>query len=39
LAALAHIDRNAHQAALIECWLDELAQTVETGQPAPGFAD
>ena len=25
LAALSHIERNAHQATLIECWLDDLA--------------
>ncbi len=36
LAALAHIDRNAHQAALLECWLDDLAQIVQTGQPVAG---
>ena len=31
LAALAHIDRNAHQATLIECWLDDLARIAQTG--------
>ncbi len=25
LDALSHVDRNAHQATLIECWLDDLA--------------
>jgi hypothetical protein len=34
LAALSHIERNAHQATLIESWLDDLAQIVHTGQPA-----
>jgi DNA polymerase-3 subunit delta' len=36
LAALNHIDRNAHQTTLIECWLDDLAQTLQTGQPVAG---
>lgn len=26
LEALGHIDRNAHQATLLECWLDDLAR-------------
>jgi DNA polymerase-3 subunit delta' len=26
LEALIHVDRNAHQAALVECWLDDLAE-------------
>ena len=26
LEALGHVDRNAHQATLIECWLDDLAR-------------
>jgi hypothetical protein len=26
LEGLAQVDRNAHQAALIDCWLDELGQ-------------
>ena len=34
LAALGHIDRNAHQRALMECWLDDLARIVQTGAPA-----
>jgi DNA polymerase-3 subunit delta' len=33
LAALVHIDRNANQATLIECWADDLGRIVETGQP------
>jgi DNA polymerase-3 subunit delta' len=32
LAALGHIDRNAHQATLVECWLDDLAQIQQTGR-------
>jgi hypothetical protein len=39
LAALAHIDRNAHQGTLIECWLDDLAQIRQTGQPIAGRAE
>lgn len=34
LDAWAHVDRNAHQATLLECWLDDLARTVETA-PSP----
>ncbi len=30
--ALSHIDRNAHQATLLECWLDDLARTIDTAQ-------
>ncbi|HVU89357.1 MAG TPA: DNA polymerase III subunit delta' [Pirellulales bacterium] len=26
IEALGHVDRNAHQAALLECWLDDLVQ-------------
>jgi DNA polymerase-3 subunit delta' len=33
LEALAHVDRNAHQAAIIECWMDDLARIIATGQP------
>jgi DNA polymerase III subunit delta' len=36
LEALAHIDRNANQATLLECWLDDLARVVESGQPLAG---
>jgi DNA polymerase-3 subunit delta' len=39
LEALAHIDRNAHQSTLLECWLDDLAQMVDSGQPVPGYAE
>ncbi len=31
LAALGHIDRNAHQATLVECWLDDLARIQQSG--------
>ena len=33
LAALGHVDRNAHQRALVECWLDDLSRIVQSGQP------
>lgn len=39
LEALVHVDRNAHQATLVECWLDDLSRIVETGRPAARFAD
>jgi len=29
LDALEHVDRNAHQAALLECWLDDLCQLAQ----------
>ncbi|HEY2841236.1 MAG TPA: DNA polymerase III subunit delta' [Pirellulales bacterium] len=29
LEALEHVDRNAHQAALLECWLDDLSQLAQ----------
>lgn len=29
LDALEHVDRNAHQAALLECWLDDLSQLAQ----------
>jgi DNA polymerase-3 subunit delta' len=38
LEALAHVDRNAHQATLLECWLDDLARIVETNQPVAEYA-
>jgi DNA polymerase-3 subunit delta' len=36
LEALIHVDRNAHQAALIECWFDDMAEGM-AGR-APGRA-
>ena len=33
LEALTHIDRNANQTTLLECWLDDLARVMETGRP------
>ncbi len=33
LAAVGHVDRNAHQATSIGCWLDDLAEIVASGQP------
>jgi len=32
LDALSHVDRNANQATLIECWVDDLAQILATGR-------
>lgn len=32
LDAIAHIDRNVHQATAIECWLDDLARLTETAR-------
>jgi DNA polymerase-3 subunit delta' len=34
LEAAEQIDRNANQATLVECWLDDLAKTRSTGQTA-----
>jgi DNA polymerase III delta' subunit len=39
LATLSHIDRNAHQTTLLECWLDDLARIVQTGQPVASLDD
>jgi DNA polymerase III delta' subunit len=39
LEAIAHIDRNAHQTTLLECWLDDLARIVESGKPVSDFAE
>ncbi len=33
LEALTHVDRNANQTTLLECWLDDLARAMETGPP------
>ncbi|MEX0679073.1 MAG: DNA polymerase III subunit [Pirellulales bacterium] len=38
LEVLAHIDRNAYLPTLLECWLDDLARIVESGQPVPNYA-
>lgn len=37
LEALAHLDRNAHQATLLECWLDDLARIVQTGHAVAAY--
>ncbi len=37
LEALSHIDRNAHQTTLLECWLDDLARIVATGRAVPSY--
>lgn len=40
LETLVHIDRNAHLTTLLECWLDDLARIVESGQAVvSGSAD
>ena len=39
LETLAHIDRNANQTTLLECWLDDLARILETGQPVASYND
>jgi DNA polymerase-3 subunit delta' len=36
LAALEHIDRNAHQTTLLECWLDDLARTIDAAAQLDG---
>lgn len=36
LEALAHVDRNAHQTTLLECWLDDLARIL-SGQPVASY--
>jgi hypothetical protein len=38
LEALEHIDRNAHQATLIECWLDDLARIVARAQQSSALS-
>lgn len=37
LEALAHLDRNAHQATLLECWLDDLARILQTGHAVAAY--
>jgi DNA polymerase-3 subunit delta' len=37
LDALAHVERNANQATLLECWLDDLAQIAARGLPLAGL--
>ncbi|HEX3726028.1 MAG TPA: DNA polymerase III subunit delta' [Pirellulales bacterium] len=39
IEALAHIDRNAHQATLLECWLDDLARIEQGGHPVASYGD
>jgi DNA polymerase-3 subunit delta' len=36
LEALTHVDRNAHQTTLLECWLDDLARIL-SGQPVASY--
>jgi DNA polymerase-3 subunit delta' len=37
LEALMHIDRNAHQTTLLECWLDDLARITASGHAVPSY--
>jgi DNA polymerase-3 subunit delta' len=39
LETLSHIDRNAHLATLVECWLDDVARIVDTGRPVVSYAE
>jgi DNA polymerase-3 subunit delta' len=39
LEALGHIDRNAYLPSALDCWLDDLARIVESGQPASSYAE
>jgi DNA polymerase-3 subunit delta' len=39
LETLVHIDRNAHLATLVECWLDDLARIIQTGHPVAAVVD
>jgi DNA polymerase-3 subunit delta' len=39
LEAIRHIDRNAHQTTLLECWLDDLARITATGRPVAAYAE
>jgi len=36
LETLSHIDRNANQTTMIECWIDDLAEAASGGMPALG---
>jgi hypothetical protein len=39
LEALMHIDRNAHQATLLECWLDDLGRIIESRHALAPYAE
>ena len=39
LEALGHIDRNAHQATLLEGWIDDLSRIIQTGQAVASYGD
>lgn len=39
LEALSHIDRNAHQTTLLECWLDDLSRILETGHEVNSYSE
>jgi hypothetical protein len=37
LEALGHVDRNANQSTLIACWLDDLAEMIDSGRAPNRF--
>jgi DNA polymerase-3 subunit delta' len=39
LEALAHLERNAHQPTLLECWLNDLARIMQTGHAVASYGD
>ena len=39
LETLTHIDRNAHQTTLLECWLDDLAKIIASGHGVPSYGE
>ncbi len=39
LEALTHIDRNAHQTTLLECWLDDLARIAASGRGVAAYGE
>jgi DNA polymerase-3 subunit delta' len=39
LEALSHINRNAHQATLLECWLDDLGRIVQSGHAVASYGE
>ena len=39
LEAISHVDRNAHQTTLLECWLDDLSRIMETGHEVENYSE
>jgi DNA polymerase-3 subunit delta' len=39
LEALAHLERNAHQPTLLECWLDDLVRIMQTGHAVAAYGE